>query len=91
MNNPFTRTNEQLDEYGAFHDDWSDLELFQTSEYERFKQFKPKKEHVVGQAMVIGLKDDDSKFKYYNQQGESIFTNPPSSNKLTIDHGIEED
>lgn len=35
--------------------------------------------------------DNDQKLYWYDDQGESIYTNPPDPNMPSIDHGVEED
>jgi hypothetical protein len=35
--------------------------------------------------------DSDEKFEFYDIQGESLYSNPPEPNWITIDHGLDED
>lgn len=37
------------------------------------------------------MDDNDATLKFYDIQGESLYTNPPDPNLPTVDHGLEED
>jgi len=37
------------------------------------------------------MDDNDETLKFYDIQGESLYTNPPSNNNPVIDHGCDED
>lgn len=39
----------------------------------------------------IPLDDNDETLTFFDIQGESLYTNPPSSQNPTIDHGLDED
>lgn len=45
----------------------------------------------MGISNPVPLDDNDEALKFYDMQGESLYTNPPDSNNPTIDHGLEED
>jgi len=55
------------------------------------KQTQAKASDVVGTSTVIPLDDDDDKWKFYDITGEGVYTNPPDSNMIAMDHGLEED
>ena len=54
------------------------------------KKFTPDSKKVVGTSTLIPKEDNDEKFEYYDIQGESLYTNPPNPNHVTIDHGLDE-
>jgi len=55
------------------------------------KPFSAKKSDVVGTTTVIPMDDNDATLKFYDVQGESLYTNPPDPNLPVIDHGLDED
>lgn len=59
--------------------------------FERFKQYAPKDGTTVGETPMFPIEDNDTKFQFYDIQGESIYTNPPDSNAPVIDHGLDEE
>jgi len=60
-------------------------------EFERHKKHQPLKKHVVGSTPMIPRQENDQKFEWFNVQGESIYSNPPDPQSITIDHGLDED
>ena len=68
-----------------------DITLYQVDNFERLKPFKPKAKDVVGISNTVPMNDNDEELKFFDIQGESLFTNPSNSNNPTIDHGLEED
>jgi hypothetical protein len=91
LDSPFTRFHESIEDYPDFHDDFDDHSLYETDTFERMKPFAAKKKDVVGTTTVIPMDDNDATLKFYDIQGESLYTNPPDPNLPTIDHGLEED
>lgn len=91
LDSPFTRFHETVEDYADFQDDFDDHSLYETDNYERMKPFMAKKSDVVGTAQVIPMDDNDATLKFYDIQGESLYTNPPDPNLPTVDHGLEED
>jgi hypothetical protein len=91
FNNPFIRWHQSFENYPHFHNDIDDYCLTYYDEFERFKKFKPEKKKVVGSSPVIMREDSDEKFEFYDIQGESLYSNPPEPNWITIDHGLDED
>lgn len=83
--------HESIEDYPHSHDDIDDHSLYETENYERLKPFTAKKEDVVGASTVIPMDDNDETLKFYDIQGESLYTNPPDPNMPTIDHGLDED
>ena len=65
-----------------------DITLYQFDNFERLKPFKPKAKDVVGISNTVPMNDNDEELKFFDIQGESLFTNPPNSNNPTIDHGL---
>jgi len=45
----------------------------------------------VGVTPAIPLDDNDETITYVDIQGETLYTNPPSNNEPTVDHGCDED
>lgn len=89
--NPFIRWHQSFENYPHFHNDIDDYCLTYYDEFERFKKYKPDKKNVVGASPVIMREDSDEKFEFYDIQGESLYSNPPEPNWITIDHGLDED
>ena len=83
--------NENLEDYSSHQQDFDDHSLYETNTFERTKPFAAKKKDVVGDTTVIPMDDDDGKLKFYDIQGESLYTNPPDPNLPSIDHGLDED
>jgi len=50
-----------------------------------------KTKQVEGQTTVIPVDDNDALFHFYDQQGESMYTNPPDPNMPLIDHSLDEE
>jgi len=78
-------------QYSSVLEDMDDITLYQVDNFERLKPFKPKAKDVVGISNAVPMNDNDEELKFFDIQGESLFTNPPNSNNPTIDHGLEED
>jgi len=55
------------------------------------KPYQAKKDAVVGNTTVVPVDDNDALFHFYDQQGESMYTNPPDPNMPLIDHGLDEE
>jgi hypothetical protein len=60
-------------------------------DFERFKPFQAKEGTTVGSTTVFPIEDNDQRCVFYDIQGESIYTNPPDTNFITMDHGLDED
>lgn len=91
LNNPFSRFHESIEDYNSNQAEWDDVSLYQFDNYERMKPHQARAKDVVGISPVVPLDDNDATLKFYDIQGESLYTNPPDSNLLTMDHGLEED
>lgn len=91
LENPFSRFNDNIMNYSSVLEDMDDITLYQVDNYERLKPYKPNKKNVVGICNPVPQDDNDELLKFYDIQGESLYTNPPDSNNPTIDHGLEED
>jgi len=91
FDNPFLRWHESFEKYDAFLSDIDDHTMQETDTFERLKKFQPDPKKVVGSTTVIPREDNDEKFEYYDIQGESLYTNPPNPNHITVDHGLDED
>jgi hypothetical protein len=85
------RFHESIEDYPHNHQEWDDHSLYTTDNFERMKPHMAKKEDVVGTTTVVPIDDNDFNLKFYDIQGESLYTNPPDSNLLTMDHGLDED
>jgi hypothetical protein len=59
--------------------------------FERLKPFAAKEGTTLGSTSVIPLEDNDQRPPFYDLQGESIYTNPPDTNIITMDHGLDEE
>lgn len=91
FDNPFVRFNKAIQKYPHFHDDMDDITMFETDNFERFKQYNAKPGTTVGESPIFPIEDNDQKFQFYDIQGESIYTNPPDSDAPAIDHKLDED
>ena len=91
IDNPFLRWHQLFDDYPSFHNDIDDFPMHTTDEFERFKKYKAKKKDVVGVTPIIPREDNDEKFEFQDIQGESLYSNPPEPNTITVDHGLDED
>jgi len=65
--------------------------MHETDTFERLKKFQADPKKVIGSTSIIPKEDNDEKFEFYDVQGESLYTNPPNPNHITIDHGVDED
>jgi hypothetical protein len=68
-----------------------DYAMHETDDFERLKKYKPLEKHVIGTTKIIPPTDNDEAFEFYDIQGESLYTNPPNPNNITVDHGLDED
>lgn len=62
LDNPFVRFHKQIEQYPDFHDDMDDVHLFEYDNFERFKQYAPKKGTTVGDTPIFPIEDNDTKF-----------------------------
>jgi len=76
--------NENLEDYSSHQQDFDDHSLYETNTFERTKPFAAKKKDVVGDTTVIPMDDDDGKLKFYDIQGESLYTNPICQPSTTV-------
>lgn len=88
--NQFARWNSNIDKNASQHDDIERHTLYEHDNFERMKPYMAKTGDVEGQTTVIPQDDDDSKLHFYDNQGESIWTNPPDQNMPLIDHQLDE-
>lgn len=85
------RFHESIEDYPHNHGEWDDHSLYTTDNFERMKPHMAKSEDVVGTTPVVPIDDNDFNLKFYDIQGESLYTNPPDPNLITMDHGLDED
>lgn len=90
FDNQFHRWNDSIDKNPSNHDDIERHTLYEVDNFERMKPYRMKESESEGNTTVIPQDDDDAKFHFYDNQGESIWTNPPDQNKPLIDHGLDE-
>ena len=45
----------------------------------------------MGITPAIPLDENDETITFTDIQGETLYTNPPSNNEPTVDHGVDED
>lgn len=64
--------------------------MYENDNFERMKPYRMKESQSEGNTTVTPQDDDDAKFHFYDNQGESIWTNPPDQNMPLIDHGLDE-
>lgn len=91
IDNPFIRWHKSFEEYSSFLGDMDDFSMHEHDELERFKKFKPDPKKTIGTTTLIPREDNDEKFEFWDMQGESVFSNPPNPNFITVDHGLDED
>ena len=91
FDNPFLRWHKSFEDYPSFLNDMDDYAMIETDDFERLKKFKPLKKDVVGVTPILPRQDNDEVFEFYDIQGESVFSNPPNPNHITVDHGLDED
>lgn len=91
IDNQFHRWNTNIDKNSAHHDDIERHSLYENDNFERMKVHQVAKKDVVGATNVIPVDDNDALFHFYDQQGESIYTNPPDPNSPLIDHSLDEE
>lgn len=91
LDNQFTRFHESIEQYPQNHSEWDNHQLYQYDNFERMKPHTAKAKHVVGSSTVVPMDDNDETLKFYDIQGESLYTNPPDPNLITMDHGLDED
>lgn len=91
LNNPFQRFHQSIEDYPALLEDVDDVSFVEYDNWERLKQFDPKEGTTVGETPVIPTEDNDQKLYFYDNQAESVYTNPPDGNQPIIDHGLDEE
>lgn len=87
----FQRMHPSIEEYSSFLDDMDDIIVHKTDNWERMKPYQPKADKTVGITTAVPDIDNDDAFKFYDVNGESLFTNPPDPNFPTVDHGVGEE
>ena len=91
FDNPFLRWHKSFEDYPSFLSDMDDYAMTETDEFERLKKYKAKKKDTVGVTPILPRQDSDEIFEFYDVQGESVFSNPPNPNHITVDHGLDEE
>jgi len=89
--NPFMRWHQSYKNYPGNLGYIDDYSLFSHDQFERFKKYQPKKEHVVGHTPNNPPGEDEEEFRMYDIQGEGPFTNPPDPGRPVIDHAQDEE
>jgi len=64
---------------------------FETDTFERMKPFAAKNEDCVGVTHLLPRTTNESKQHFYNNQGESIYSNPWPFNLAFMDHALDEE
>jgi hypothetical protein len=77
-NNPFVRHHENIFEYSSHLYDIDDHSKIHFDNFERLKKFKSKKGTTIGVTKIIPMQDNDEAWDFYDIQGESLYSNPPS-------------
>lgn len=91
MNKPFHRFKHQIGE-NNFDPVAAQTLQYEQDNLERTKPFMPKIEgDIAGQTHIIPRTTSDSDPHFYNNQGESIWSNPWPFNVPFVDHQIDED
>jgi len=88
---PHLRWHHHFGEYPSHLSDIDDWRPNKIDTFERFKPTRPDPKKVVGISSILPIRDDDEKFVWYDPQGETMYTNPPDSNQILIDHGMDEE
>lgn len=91
IDNQFHRWNSNIDKNSYHHDDIDRHTLYENDNFERMKPFQAKSKDVEGNTTIIPVDDNDALFHFYDQQGESIYTNPPDPNMPLIDHQLDQE
>lgn len=91
FDNPFLRWHKSFEDYPSFLNDMDDYAMHETDDFERLKKYKPLKKDTVGVTPILPRQDSDEIFEFYDIQGESVFSNPPNPNHITVDHGLDEE
>ena len=89
--NPFMRHHENIFKYSSHLYDIDDHAKIHFDTFERFKKFTPKKKNVIGVTKIIPQQDNDEAWDFYDIQGESLYSNPPSQQTPAIDQGGDEE
>jgi len=89
--NVFQRMHPSIEDYSSFLDDMDDIILHKTDNWERMKPYEPDAKKMAGSTPAVPEIDNDDAFKFYDVNGESLYTNPPDPNFPTVDHGVGEE
>lgn len=91
MHLPFSRYKHVLNEYG-FDPTAAQTLSYKQNELERNKPFAAEiGGDIAGQSHVVPRTTNENDPHYYNNQGESIYSNPWPWNRPMIDHEIDEE
>lgn len=71
--------------------DMDDYPMIEIDDFERMKKYRPDAKKIVGETSLLLREDTDEKFEFWDIQGESVFSNPPNPNWITVDHGLDEE
>jgi len=64
---------------------------FESDTFERMKPFAPKNEDCAGVTHLLPRRTDEARQHHYNNQGESIYSNPWPFNIPFMDHALDEE
>lgn len=89
LDNPFMRWHQSFDTNSTHMDDWDDMVLKETDNFERAKRHQAKESDTVGINSVIPYEEDE--LAWDDAFGENPLNHAPDGNMPVIDHRIEED
>lgn len=89
LDNPFMRWHQSFDTNSTHMDDFDDLVLKETDNFERAKMHQAKESDTVGMNSVIPFEEDE--LAWDDPMGENPLNHAPDGNMPVIDHRIEED
>lgn len=91
IDNQFHRWNTNIDKNSSHHDDTDRHTLYENENFQRMDMHKAAAKEVEGNTQVVPVDDNDAVFHFFDNQGESMYTNPPDPNQPLIDHTLDQE
>jgi hypothetical protein len=91
INNPFNRWHEAFNKDPHHLSDIDNYPIVKVDEYERTKKLKPKKEHTFTAVDPLPRVAHYESPEPYDITGQSLYSTPPDSQILAVDHGLDEE
>jgi hypothetical protein len=92
LDSPFNRFTQDIADHPEFHEDVDKPMVVELDNFERLKQFSPKKGSTIGNWHLQPIEDWDDKLRWGSLEGDHLWADPPDSNcGPAVDHRMDEE